>query len=97
MAVHSFEDLGPNAGLAEELYQQYRENPQSVDERWRSFFAQHESTAREDAPTPPPAPAAPPVATPPTPQPVAAQPSTVEAPAPTPPAPNGETLSLIHI
>ena len=30
---------GGNAGYIEELYAQYRENPQSVDEGWRTFFA----------------------------------------------------------
>ena len=34
-----FEDLGPNSGLVEELYQRYLENPASVDEHWRAYFA----------------------------------------------------------
>jgi 2-oxoglutarate dehydrogenase E1 component len=36
--VARFEELGPNSGLVEELYQRYLENPSSVDERWRVFF-----------------------------------------------------------
>ena len=32
---------GPNAGLVEELYRQYLENPASVAERWRDFFADY--------------------------------------------------------
>ncbi|UQA63434.1 2-oxoglutarate dehydrogenase E1 component [Polyangium aurulentum] len=32
-------DFGINAGLVEELYAQYLENPESVDPSWRSFFA----------------------------------------------------------
>ncbi|XXT16062.1 2-oxoglutarate dehydrogenase E1 component [Sorangium sp. So ce429] len=31
-------DFGINAGLVEELYAQYLENPESVDPGWRSFF-----------------------------------------------------------
>jgi 2-oxoglutarate dehydrogenase E1 component len=31
-------DFGINAGLVEELYSQYLENPESVDPSWRSFF-----------------------------------------------------------
>ena len=34
-----FEELGPNSGLVEELYQRYLENPSSVDEHWRAFFS----------------------------------------------------------
>ena len=34
-----FEDLGSNSGLVEELYQRYLEDPASVDEHWRAYFA----------------------------------------------------------
>ncbi len=30
--------LGPNMWLIDEMYRQYRENPDSVDEKWREFF-----------------------------------------------------------
>jgi multifunctional 2-oxoglutarate metabolism enzyme len=36
--VTRFEDLGPNSGLVEELYQRYLQNPQSVDPHWRAYF-----------------------------------------------------------
>jgi len=38
-SVTRFEELGPNSGLVEELYQRYLENPSSVDEHWRTYFA----------------------------------------------------------
>ncbi len=34
----TFEDLGPNSGLVEEMYRRYLDNPQSVAESWRDFF-----------------------------------------------------------
>ncbi len=37
----SFEDLGPNSGLIEEIYRRYVENPSSVAETWREFFADY--------------------------------------------------------
>ena len=36
--VSRFEDLGPNSGLAEELYQRYLENPAAVDANWRDVL-----------------------------------------------------------
>ena len=36
--VSRFDDLGPNSGLAEELYQRYLDNPASVDGHWRDYF-----------------------------------------------------------
>jgi 2-oxoglutarate dehydrogenase E1 component len=38
-------DFGINAGLVEELYAQYLENPESVDPSWRSFFAKRNGHA----------------------------------------------------
>jgi multifunctional 2-oxoglutarate metabolism enzyme len=35
------EDLGPNVGLVEELYRQYLEDPASVGEGWREYFADY--------------------------------------------------------
>ncbi|HEX9467895.1 MAG TPA: multifunctional oxoglutarate decarboxylase/oxoglutarate dehydrogenase thiamine pyrophosphate-binding subunit/dihydrolipoyllysine-residue succinyltransferase subunit [Acidimicrobiia bacterium] len=34
-----FDDLGPNSGLVEELYQRYLVSPSSVDAHWRAYFA----------------------------------------------------------
>ena len=36
-----FEGLGPNVGLVEELYRQYQEDPSSVGEGWREYFADY--------------------------------------------------------
>lgn len=40
-ARDTFEDLGPNAGLVEEMYRQFVEAPESVSESWRDFFADY--------------------------------------------------------
>ena len=52
-------DLGPNAGLIDEMYRLYQDNPQSVAPGWREFFEDY--VPRAAAPTTPtaPAPAAP--------------------------------------
>jgi 2-oxoglutarate dehydrogenase E1 component len=34
-------DLGPNAGLVDEMYRLYQENPEEVSEGWRDFFADY--------------------------------------------------------
>jgi len=62
-------ELGPNAGLIDEMYRLYRENPNAVSAGWREFFADYEpraevaiatSAAATSAPAPPPvAPVAP--------------------------------------
>ena len=49
-----FDDLGPNSGLAEELYQRYLENPAAVDAHWRDYFDRHPASPNGDA-TPAPA------------------------------------------
>ncbi|HEX7521647.1 MAG TPA: 2-oxo acid dehydrogenase subunit E2, partial [Acidimicrobiia bacterium] len=66
-----FQELGPNSGLIEEMYRQFVENPESVAESWREFFADYVprghttsgdgngEVATTAAPAPPPAPAAP--------------------------------------
>ncbi|MFN8036975.1 MAG: multifunctional oxoglutarate decarboxylase/oxoglutarate dehydrogenase thiamine pyrophosphate-binding subunit/dihydrolipoyllysine-residue succinyltransferase subunit [Acidimicrobiia bacterium] len=36
-----FANLGPNSGLVEELYRRFLENPDSVAESWREFFADY--------------------------------------------------------
>ncbi len=37
-----FEEFGINAGFVEELHVRYQQSPQSVDEKWRTFFSEHE-------------------------------------------------------
>ena len=44
----SFEDLGPNSGLIEEMYRRYVENPGSVAETWRDFFADYKPLGATD-------------------------------------------------
>jgi 2-oxoglutarate dehydrogenase E1 component len=80
--VSPFDDLGPNSGLAEELYQRYLENPAAVDAHWREYFDRHPvSTNGGTAPAPVPAAAVASTAPPPAPTPDAG------APAPAPAAP----------
>src|SRR5689334_16014041 len=68
--VASIEDLGPNAGLVDEMYRLYLENPNAVSEGWRDFFADYRP--RSEVPPTQPAPAAPaaPVAPAPAPEPL---------------------------
>ncbi|MCZ7525006.1 MAG: multifunctional oxoglutarate decarboxylase/oxoglutarate dehydrogenase thiamine pyrophosphate-binding subunit/dihydrolipoyllysine-residue succinyltransferase subunit [Acidimicrobiia bacterium] len=42
--VHDL-DLGPNRGLVEEMYRRFVENPASVSESWRDFFADYRPPA----------------------------------------------------
>jgi multifunctional 2-oxoglutarate metabolism enzyme len=35
-------EFGPNVGLIDEIYRQYLDNPESVSEAWREFFAENE-------------------------------------------------------
>jgi 2-oxoglutarate dehydrogenase E1 component len=39
---HSNDALGPNAWLVDEMYEQYLQNPASVSESWRDFFADYQ-------------------------------------------------------
>jgi 2-oxoglutarate dehydrogenase E1 component len=88
--VNRFDDLGPNSGLVEELYESYLLDPASVDDHWRAYFdgrpapdspAANGASANGGPPTAPTAPAA----APPAPTPPAAAPApTRAAPAPTP-------------
>ena len=62
----SIEELGPNAGLVDEMYRLYRENPNAVSEGWRDFFADYRPRADLETPAaapvrvpPPEAPVAP--------------------------------------
>jgi multifunctional 2-oxoglutarate metabolism enzyme len=50
-----FTELGPNAGLIDEMYRLYRENPNAVSAGWREFFADYQP--RPDVSIPPSAPA----------------------------------------
>ncbi len=35
-------EFGPNVGLIDEIYRQYLDNPESVSEAWRDFFAEND-------------------------------------------------------
>src|SRR4051794_32052360 len=41
-------ELGPNAGLVDEMYRRYQDNPDSIAPVWRDFFADY--TPRATAP-----------------------------------------------
>jgi 2-oxoglutarate decarboxylase len=45
-------DLGPNAGLIDEMYRLYRENPNAVSAGWRDFFADYQPRAEIATPAP---------------------------------------------
>ena len=64
-------DLGSNAGIVEDMYREYVENPKSVSEAWREFFADYVprdiSPSAATAAAAPATPATPPPATPPAP------------------------------
>jgi len=81
----TFEDLGPNSGLIEEIYRRFLAAPDSVSEAWQEFFEDYVPAAGTAAVTAPaPAPVAPPTPpTPPTPRVAPAAP--VAHPAPTAP------------
>ena len=53
----SFEDLGPNSGLVEDLYERYRQDPESIPERWRKYFTEHPPDGNGNGAPPSPAPA----------------------------------------
>src|SRR5690348_10366339 len=77
------DELGPNAGLVEEMYRLYRDNPQAVSAGWREFFADYVPRGGTATPPAASAPATAPAPAP-TEQPAPAAPA---APAPTKPAP----------
>jgi 2-oxoglutarate decarboxylase len=69
--VSRFDDLGPNSGLVEELYQRYLQNPAAVDDHWRAYF-DGQATSNGGGPAPStaaPAPPPPPAPAPPAPRP----------------------------
>jgi 2-oxoglutarate dehydrogenase complex dehydrogenase (E1) component-like enzyme len=86
--VGSVAELGPNAGLVDEMYRQFQENPQSVAPAWREFFEDYVPRNQPPAPAPAPSSGAPAPAAP---APVApAAPPAPAAPAvPKPAAANG--------
>jgi multifunctional 2-oxoglutarate metabolism enzyme len=45
-------EFGPNVGLIDEIYRQYLDDPSSVSEAWREFFAEHEPDEPEEAEEP---------------------------------------------
>ena len=51
-----FDDLGPNSGLVEELYQRYLRNPASVDDHWRAYFSDATPPTGDGGAPAPPAP-----------------------------------------
>jgi multifunctional 2-oxoglutarate metabolism enzyme len=95
--------FGANSWLVEEMYEQYRADPESVGESWREFFedyrsmtaAAHTAPAATGAPAALVAPAAPPTPPPVAESaPVAAAPAAAPPPAPAAPAaaPDGELI-----
>jgi 2-oxoglutarate dehydrogenase E1 component len=80
---------GPNEWLVEEMYEQYLEDPRSVSDSWREFFADYRKddepeAAPAPAPTPAAAPAPEPIPEPPPPKPSPAPDQ--DKPEPPPPA-----------
>jgi multifunctional 2-oxoglutarate metabolism enzyme len=91
--TNSTTTLGPNAWLVDEMYEQYLDDPASVSESWREFFADYKRDIDQQATasnvvTSPPVQAAPPSATTP-----AAAPSATNGaqPPPEPPSPAAAT------
>jgi multifunctional 2-oxoglutarate metabolism enzyme len=41
-------EFGPNVGLIDEMYRQYLDDPESVSEAWREFFAENEPDVAPD-------------------------------------------------
>ena len=39
--TNTFEDLGPNSGLVDEMYRQYQADPSSVSPAWQDFFSDY--------------------------------------------------------
>ncbi|HVM01771.1 MAG TPA: hypothetical protein VM263_03800, partial [Acidimicrobiales bacterium] len=46
--------FGPNDWLVDEMYEQYRDDPESVSESWREFFADYRKEARPNGGAAPP-------------------------------------------
>jgi 2-oxoglutarate dehydrogenase E1 component len=57
-APRTFEDLGPNEWLVDEMYEQYRADPASVSPSWQDFFADYKTNGAAPAPSEAPTPTA---------------------------------------
>src|SRR5689334_24024120 len=77
--AHQRGELGPNAGLVDEMYRLFLENPQAVSEGWREFFADYKPAV--PTPAPPPAPTPAPSAPAPAPAPAPSAPPLAASPA----------------
>jgi 2-oxoglutarate dehydrogenase E1 component len=73
------DQVGPNAWLVDEMYEQFLADPGAVSESWREFFGDYRPERPVAAPRPADAPATPPAAV--APAPVAEGPAAAEAPA----------------
>ena len=89
-----FESLGPNSGLVEEMYRQYLDNPESVSESWRDFFADYAPRGAAAAPAVPAAPA--PAADGATPAPAPPKAKPAKGPSTAPPVMDGETAAPLR-
>ncbi len=49
--TNTFEDLGPNSGLVDEMFRQYQADPSSVSAAWRDFFSDYSAPAATPVPT----------------------------------------------
>ena len=48
--TNTFEDLGPNSGLVEEMYRQFVAEPTSVSAAWQDFFSDYRPTGASPTP-----------------------------------------------
>ena len=100
-ATNSTTTLGPNAWLVDEMYEQYLDDPASVSESWRDFFADYKrdvdrQAAASNRASTAPLPTTPPPSASPAPvngaQPVPKVPTPAATPAPAAEEPPGEPL-----
>src|SRR5205809_7462951 len=98
MGESEFEDLGPNSGLAEDMYGRYVEDPASVPDGWREFFDQREGAGPVTQPPPSPSPQPPsPAPQPSSPAPPAAAPPVAESDGADRPVPmRGATARIVE-
>ncbi|MFM1752813.1 MAG: putative 2-oxoglutarate dehydrogenase component, partial [Actinomycetota bacterium] len=47
-AVNSSPDFGANSWLVEEMYEQFRQDPQSVGDSWQEFFSDYKSLTADN-------------------------------------------------
>ncbi len=91
----SIEELGPNAGLVDEMYRLFAENPDAVSPGWRDFFADYQPQGLVPAPTRAPEPAAAPIPAAPTPAPAAPVAPLTPPPSPAPGPANDGAAPLV--